>query len=109
MNNTDLVFGTAIAGPRDDIMFFLDHPDRHVRIRRPLPAHEHEEEFRALGDHNRDRRRIIVFRGFGARLPRIPFLLAADETVEDTDEVLLPILKELIEDAARSYGMEIPG
>lgn len=96
-------------GARDDVIFFAAHPDRHVRIRVPMPAGEHDADFRSLGDHQIGRRRIIVFRGSGGRLPRIPFLLHADEDVADTDMVLRPILKELMRDAAASYGMSVPG
>jgi hypothetical protein len=36
---------------------------------------------------------------------KIPFLLFADETVEDRDDVLLPILSEIMQTAAQQYGM----
>ena len=58
------------------------------------------------------RRRVIVSRvdpGMARRhnidFLRIPFLLFADETVEDTDEMLGPILAEIMRDAAAGYGM----
>jgi hypothetical protein len=42
-----------------------------------------------------------------ARRPllKIPFLLFADETVEDTDEVLLPLVHQIMVDAAKEHGM----
>ena len=98
-----------------DVQFFTQHPDRKYRIRAPLKqmvtdrqraAHvvdECEREFRSLGDHRRDRRRIILVRADhrGALLPdgkilKIPFLLFADENVEDDDRTLAPIVFEMM-------------
>lgn len=95
----------SLTGVVDDMRFFRQHGKRHYRIRLPMPADEHAAEFRSLGDHNADRRRIIVFRGVGNRFPRIPFLLFADETVEDRDDILAPIVNELMGDAALRYGI----
>jgi len=104
----------------DDETFFQLFPDRNYHIRKPVKeitidkqraAHfgdECEAEFRTLGPHPKNRRLIILY-----RVPRdnpyydpqkrpllkIPFLLFADETVEDTDEVLAPILHGIMEDA----------
>lgn len=98
-----------------DEQFFQTHHDRHARIRMPVGKitvvtrprgtrviWESEAAFRQLGPHDRDRRRILVW-----RTPRdhpthpntivlIPFLLYADETVEDRDDVLLPIIHEVM-------------
>lgn len=105
-----------------DAQFFADHPDRRARIRLPAKnfaknrqravglVDEMEAEFRTLGDHKRDRRRVLVWRVpegnpfyDPARRPllKIPFLLFADETVEDQDAVLLPILHEIMVNASK--------
>ncbi len=100
-----------MAQPDLDVQFFLAHPDRKYRIRAPLKqmvidkqrgSHvidECEPEFRSLGDHRRDRRRIVLCRADhrGNPLPdgkilKIPFLLFSDESIEDTDAVLGPIV-----------------
>jgi hypothetical protein len=67
-------------------------------------------EFWQLGGHDKTRRRILVWKipkdnpfydEKREQLMRIPFLLHSDETVEDRDDVLLPILHELMEDARK--------
>jgi hypothetical protein len=102
-----------------DAQFFVDHPDRKAHIRAPRKelvidrqraAHmvdECEMEFRSLGEHDRDRRRIILTRSDHRGMPikdnkvlKIPFLLFSDESVEDADAVLLPIIFELMANAA---------
>jgi hypothetical protein len=102
----------------DDIRFFFQHPDRRAHIRSPRMADveidkqraasyvgEMEREFRSLGSHKRDRRRIILWRipednpYYDPKKPgilKIPFLLFADETVEDRDDILLPVLQEIM-------------
>ena len=85
-----------------DAAFFARHPARNYRIR-PVAALEAVAEFRALGDHDRERRRMIVVRvpdglHAGTLMP-IPFLLFADETIDDSDETLAPIVREIMEDA----------
>jgi hypothetical protein len=64
---------------------------------------ECELEFRSLGDHRRDRRRIILCRADhrGNPLPegrvlKIPLLLFSDETVEDDDRTLAAIVFEIM-------------
>jgi hypothetical protein len=101
----------------DDEAWFAEHPDRKIRIRLPGKGRapdktESEEEFRSLGSHARSRRRIIVATVnpvsaayFGMKHMKIPFLLFADETVEDRDDVLLPILNEIMRNAARDYEL----
>ncbi len=102
-----------------DIQFFKDHPDRKARIRLPQKQthinrqravrylSEQEMAFRQLGPHDVKRRRIIVYRVPGDHpthanhLMQIPFLLFADETVEDRDDVLLPIVHQLMMEAAQ--------
>lgn len=103
-----------------DEQFFREHPDRRARIRIPgKQPHidrqravrylgESELQFRSLSPHDVKRRRIIVYRTpadhptHANHLLKIPFLQFADETIEDTDDVLLPIvLKLMLEEAAR--------
>src|SRR5262245_18265125 len=101
-----------------DQQFFASHPDRRARIREPTKeivvdprtrqtrvVGECEGEFWSLGEHRKDRRRIILWRvpadnpfydPTGPQILKIPFLLFADEMVEDTDAVLLPIIDELM-------------
>jgi hypothetical protein len=95
-------------GAADDIRFFATHRRRHVRIRVPMPAGEHDAEFMMLGDHNVLRRRIIAFRGHGGLIPRIPFLLHADEEIADNDAILRPIIDELMGQAAHEYSLPVP-
>jgi hypothetical protein len=100
-----------ILVPDSDQAFFAQHRDRRARIRKPLNEREFEVEFRSLGDHAYHRRRLIVIRvqprgAPGKPLLPIPFLLFADETVEDRDDVLLPIVEEIMRDAAESYGIK---
>jgi hypothetical protein len=100
-----------------DAQFFADHPDRKAHIRAPRRQiyvdkqratrfmDECEMEFRSLGDHDRDRRRILLCRTDAKGLPmsyqgkqaifKLPMLLFSDETIEDRDDVLLPIIFEL--------------
>lgn len=95
----------------------------HIRLPRLIPVidkqravhyePECEAEFRVLGAHNPMRRRIILWRlpadnpYFSPTNPQIlklPFLAFADETIEDTDEVLLPIVDEIMADAKKRMG-----
>ncbi len=100
-----------------DIQFFNDHPDRKARIRLPQKQthidkqravrylSEQEMAFRQLGPHDVKRRRIIVYRvpsdhpTHAHHLMQIPFLLFADETIEDDDKTLLPIIHQLMMEA----------
>lgn len=97
-----------------DEEFFKQHPDRRARIREPefKPVRdkqravryldEAELQFRSLGPHQKNRRRMLVYRTpadhktHPNHIMQIPFLLFADETVEDRDDVLLPIIHELM-------------
>jgi len=110
----------------NDAQFFAAHPDRHARIRLPgrvlakspqravYYRDECEGEFWSLGEHDKTRRRILVWRVpkdspyYAAQkqpLLPIPFLAYADETIEDTDEVLLPLIHEIMLDAAKKQGV----
>lgn len=100
-----------------DEQFFASFPDRQARIRRPAKElakdkqravrylDECELQFRHLGPHDQNRRRIIVWRiprdnphvdPNQPHLMKIPFLCHSDESIEDTDAVLLPILHEIM-------------
>ena len=94
----------AIAFDNSDRHFFAQHPDRQARIRLPY-AGESDGEFWQLGEHNRARRRILLWRvprdnphyhQLKQPLLKIPFLAFADETIEDTDEVLLPLIHDIM-------------
>lgn len=109
-----------------DAQWFTDHPDRQSHIRPPVKTlhidkqratrylDECEVEFQSLGEHKKDRRRILLYRigvpPQDGKLPilKIPFLLFADETVEDRDDILLPIIHELMKEKAQEYGIQIP-
>lgn len=103
----------------EDIRFFFQHPDRRAHIRLPRMASEVvinqqrgasyvgelEREFRTLGPHRSDRRQVILWRVpednpfYDPRKPsilKIPFLAFSDETIEDRDDILLPILHEIM-------------
>ena len=112
------------AADEEDVRFFFQHPDRTTHIREPRQAQEVvidpqraasyvgelEREFRTLGDHKRDRRRVILWRVpkdnpfYDPQKPsflKVPFLLFADETVEDQDDILIPILHEIMANARK--------
>ena len=64
----------------------------------------------------KDRRRILVWRvpeshpdydPKNVKILKIPFLLFADETVEDSDAVLLPIIHQLMSEKAKQLGMNL--
>jgi hypothetical protein len=102
-----------------DAQFFQDHPNRTVRIRLPgKQLHrdsqravrylgEEELPFRSLGPHDPKRRRIIAYRTPADHpthpntIIKIPFLAFADETIENSDATLLPILAEIMVQAAQ--------
>ena len=106
----------------EDAQFFADHPDRQARIRLPrlermidqqrrvAYVEEARGEFFSLGPHDKTRRRIILWRVPADNpfydpkkrpLLKIPFLAFADETIEDRDDVLLPIIDGIMRDAAK--------
>lgn len=93
---------------RQDAAFFAQHPDRKAHIRLPAQS-ECRGEFWKLGTHNPDRRCILLWRVpennpyYNAAmrpLLKIPFLAFADETIEDRDDVLLPIIDSIMRAAA---------
>lgn len=90
-----------------DVCFFFAHPGRQSHIRSPF-GDEMKGEFWSLGDHDRNRRRVLLWRVppenpyYDPKKPQIlklPMLAFADETIEDTDAVLLPILHGIMESA----------
>lgn len=90
---------------QSDRRFFQQHADRKAHIRKPYIG-EHEEQFRTLGYHETDRRRILLARTDyeGKPLPqgkvmKIPFLAFADEEIADRDDILLPIIEQIMQDA----------
>jgi hypothetical protein len=97
----------AVVFDRSDKGFFAAHPDRQAHIRLPYKG-ESEGEFWNLGEHKRERRRILLWRvpmdnpyynQLREPLLKIPFLLFSDESVEDNDVVLLPIIHQIMEQA----------
>lgn len=105
-----------------DSQFFIDHPDRKAHIRLPrkelvrtpqramVYADECAGEFFSLGEHNKNRRRILLwvvpgdnpyYKKTKRPILKIPYLLFADETVEDRDDVLLPIIHQIMCEAAQ--------
>lgn len=108
-----------------DEEFFTTFPDRQARIRKPDLVRQRDKqrsvryldecelEFRSLGGHDRDRRRIIVWRVppgnpfYDPRRPqllKIPMLAFADETIEDRDDILLPIVEQIMQNARQKQG-----
>lgn len=90
----------------EDECFFADFPDRKIRIRRTFDDKEFAREFRTLGLHQLARRRVIVARVaphvakiYGRELIAVPFLAGIDEEIADRDDILLPILDEIMRDA----------
>lgn len=71
---------------------------------------EYRGEFASLGPHNADRRRVLCWRadpqpGFSRGMVlKTPFLLFGDEEVANEDSILLPILRDIMEEAKRAHG-----
>jgi hypothetical protein len=102
-----------------DEVFFRQHPDRRARIRMPSRElykdtqravrylDESELQFRSLGPHDKSRRRILAWRTAADHpthpnhIHKIPMLAFSDETIEDRDDVLLPMLHKLMTEAAK--------
>lgn len=101
-----------------DEQFFIDHPDRQAHIRNPgheftkdkqravRYLHEAELQFRSLGQHKPEQRRLIIYRVPAdnpmfnpekQQLLTIPILAFEGEMIPDTDEVLLPMIAEIME------------
>ena len=93
---------------KTDASFFFQRPDRQTHMRNVYQG-ECEAEFRSLGDHLVNRRRILLWRvpkdnphwnPDRPQILKVPFLAFADEVIEDTDQILLPILHKIMENAA---------
>lgn len=91
----------------DDAIWFRLRTKRHYRIRLPA-AGEFAASYQQLGDHQAERRWVIVWRvpnGNPGRamvpdgLMRIPFLLRSDESVEDSDATGERIMQEIMKAA----------
>lgn len=94
-----------------DERYFKDHPDRKSHIRK---AHDNEclTEFESLGDHEKYRRKIVLIRVdfYGRFLPdrqvlKIPVIAYADETIEDRDDILIPMVEEIMRAEAIRQGI----
>lgn len=92
----------------DDVLWFRQRVERQARIRTPAPG-EFDASWRYLGMHEANRRRVLVWRvprdnPGRSKVPdglmRVPFLAFADETIEDSDAVVLAILKQIMAEAA---------
>lgn len=96
-----------VAFDNSDKNFFKAHPDRLAHIRLPY-RDECAGEYWSLGDHVRTRRRILLCRADAqnrllpdGKIIKIPFLAFSDETIEDTDSILLPLVQEIMQGATR--------
>jgi hypothetical protein len=94
---------------RADETYFRSYPARKYHIRN---AYKNEclFEFRTLGPHAENRRRIILTRVDALQEPlpdnkvmKIPFLAFADETIEDDDDILFPIVRDILTDALKQH------
>lgn len=92
---------------RADGTFFKRFPDRSYHIRNAYKGECHGE-FWTLGSHEESRRRIILTRVNAMQEPlpdnkvlKIPFLAFADESIEDSDDVLYPIVRDIMADALK--------
>ena len=104
-----------------DAQWFADHLDRQAHIRQPVKVlemnkqravaymDESEREFRTLGPHDKGRRRILLWRVPADnpyqkvkpnQILKIPMLAFSDESIEDDDATLLPILDTIMREAA---------
>lgn len=102
-----------VAFDNSDKMFFERHPERQAHIRLPFQG-EADGEFFSLGEHNRTQRRMLIW-----RIPRdspfyhaeqqpilkIPFLAFLEETIDDLDDVLLPIIATIMQEQAQAKGV----
>ena len=102
----------GIAFDNSDKMFFERHPERQAHIRLPFQG-EAAGEFFSLGDHQRTRRRILIWRvprdspyydAVKQPILKVPFLTFEDETIDDTDDVLLPIIATIMQEQAQVQG-----
>jgi len=99
-----------------DAEWFAANPTRQARIRPPERTpqkdkqravrflSENELQFKSLGPHKLEQRRLLIYRvpatedkPFEYQLMPIPILLFEGEVIEDSDQVLLPMINEIME------------
>lgn len=96
-----------------DAQFFAQHPSRQAHIRAAREG-ECSGEFMSLGFHMPERRVMLIWKvpqgtPFKAgEIMKIPFLKFADESIEDDDKVIIPLLHNIIMQAAKDMNMPIP-
>ena len=97
---------------QSDSRWFTDHLDRQAHIRNAY-RDECKGEFWSLGPHDDNRRRILLWKVpkdnpfYNAKKPqvlKVMFLAYADETIEDRDDILLPILRDIMSTGAKKYS-----
>ncbi len=97
----------VVAFDNSDKAFFTKNTDRHAHIRLPYEQ-ECAGQFWSLGDHNRTRRRILLWRvpkgnpyyhAEKAPFLKIPFLAFSDEEIADRDDILLPVIEQIMTEA----------
>ena len=102
----------VVAFDNSDRMFFQNHSGRQAHIRLPFQG-ESAGEFFSLGDHQRTRRRILIWRVpkdspyyHPEKQPilKIPFLTLEGEEIDDTDDVLLPLIAQIMAEQAQVQG-----
>lgn len=102
----------VVAFDNSDKLFFENHRERQSHIRLPFQG-EAAGEFFSLGDHQRTRRRILIWRvprdspyydAVKQPILKVPFLAFEQEEIEDTDDVLLPIIATIMQEASNQGG-----
>lgn len=94
-----------------DAQFFAQWPQRLTLIRAPI-GDESRAEFVSLGPHDASRRRIIIYKVprenkiSPGKILKIPILLFSDESIENNDDILLPMIFDLMKNAANRYGIK---
>ena len=102
----------AVAFDNSDKQFFVRNPARMAHIRLPYGG-ECSGEFWSMGDHQRTRRRILIWRipkdspYYDAEkqpILKIPMLTLEGEEIADTDEVLVPLIDTIMREQAQVQG-----
>ena len=112
-----------------DARFFSENPERYYHLREPARAgyvvidkqraahvaDEMEAEFLALGAHDKERRRVLVWR-VGPDNPfynpdrppliKVPIILFDGEECIDSDDYLGPILHHIMMNVSKCVGRE---
>ena len=109
-----------------DARFFSENPERNYHIREPAKAvdvvidkqraahvaDEMEAQFQSLGNHDKERRRVLIWRvGPGnpfynpdaPQLIKVPIILFDGEEGVDSDDYLGPILHHVMMNATGSF------